>query len=60
MSLILSPTPGENLGLRGCVLTQHKSFIGDFLLNNVDGFVNACNYGAFDVYPSGFPRSVEP
>lgn len=30
MSLILSPTPGENLGFHGCVLSQHKSFIGDF------------------------------
>lgn len=49
MSLILSPTPGENLGLHGWVLTQHKIFIGDFIFNDVGGLVDACNYGAFDV-----------
>lgn len=49
MSLILSPTPGENLGLRGWVSTQRQSFIGDFIFNDVGGLVDACNYGAFDV-----------
>jgi hypothetical protein len=49
MSLILSPTPGENLGLHGYILTQLKSFIGDFVFNDVGGLVTACNYGAFDV-----------